>query len=149
MRNLRAALNYAKRGWKVFPLLPGKKTPATTHGFKDASVDPKTIRAWWEKNPNYGIGIATGNGLGVLDLDSVQAEAWLAEMVREHGALPKTLIARTARGRHIYFQVPTGLKSRNGILPGVDFKCEGGYVVAPPSKHPSGTVYAWEQEGVL
>jgi hypothetical protein len=145
--NLTAALKYAKRGWRVFPLAPGKKTPATAHGFKDATTDPKIVCGWWKKNPNYGIGIATGNSLGVLDLDRPEAEARLETLEREQSVLPETSTVRTARGKHIYFQVPKGLRSRNGIFPGVDFKCEGGYVVAPPSKHPGGTRYEWEQEG--
>lgn len=144
-RNLINALKYAKRGWRIFPLKPRTKVPATAHGFKDATTDLKTVRAWWEKNPAYGIGIATGNGLGVLDLDGPGGEAWLEQWEREHGVLPATRSVRTARGRHFYFEVPHGMKSGNGIWPGVDFKCEGGYVVAPPTVHPTGVRYKWEK----
>ena len=38
------ALDYARRGWPVFPCRDGSKEPATRHGFKDATTDPGTIR---------------------------------------------------------------------------------------------------------
>ena len=38
---LRQALAYARRGWPVFPCLPGQKVPATRHGFRDATTDPR------------------------------------------------------------------------------------------------------------
>ena len=54
---------YTERGWKVFPLTKNTKTPATPNGFKDASTDPRTIK------PGQNVGIATGKGLLVLDID--------------------------------------------------------------------------------
>ena len=36
---LRQALAYARRGWPVFPCLPGQKIPATPHGYRDATTD--------------------------------------------------------------------------------------------------------------
>ena len=59
-RNLRAALAYAKAGWRVFPCIPGEKVPATSHGVKDATTDPAQIRAWWARNPGRNVAIATG-----------------------------------------------------------------------------------------
>src|SRR6516165_4849410 len=68
---LDAALNYAKLGWKVFPLVPGQKRPLTMHGSKDATSNPDQIRAWWTQNPDANIGVATGSvsGIVVLDVD--------------------------------------------------------------------------------
>jgi hypothetical protein len=42
---LQAALEYAHRGWPVFPCDKGKR-PLTKHGFKDATTDENQIRAW-------------------------------------------------------------------------------------------------------
>jgi bifunctional DNA primase/polymerase-like protein len=41
-----AALQYAARGWPVFPVSEHKR-PLTDHGFYDGTVDPKQIEEWW------------------------------------------------------------------------------------------------------
>ena len=67
---LRQALAYARRGWPVFPCLPGQKIPATTHGFRDATTDEQQITAWFTRHPDRNLAIATGApGPDVLDVD--------------------------------------------------------------------------------
>jgi hypothetical protein len=82
---LRAAVAYARCGLRVFPVYEvnadgrcacGKecgrdagKHPRTSHGFKDATCDEATIRTWWTRWPNANIGIRTGDGLVVIDID--------------------------------------------------------------------------------
>ena len=67
---LRQALAYARRGWPVFPCLPGQKIPATTHGFRDATTDEQQITAWFTRHPGRNLAIATGApGPDVLDVD--------------------------------------------------------------------------------
>jgi hypothetical protein len=64
------ALEYARRGWPVFPCGPGTKKPATRHGFHDATPDPEQIRSWWHRVPAANLAIATGrSGPDVLDVD--------------------------------------------------------------------------------
>ncbi|HPD16232.1 MAG TPA: bifunctional DNA primase/polymerase [Planctomycetota bacterium] len=137
---LEAALEYAARGWLVFPLKPSGKTPLTPHGFKDATTDPEQIRAWWTQHPDANVGIRTGavSGLVVLDIDchgEADGEASLAKLQEDFGRLPPTLEVKTpSGGRHLYFVHRDGeVKSRNGLRPGLDLKADGGYVVAPPS----------------
>ena len=67
---LRQALDYAARGWPVFPCNAGQKTPATAHGHRDATTDPAQITAWFSRNPHWNLAIATGApGPDVLDVD--------------------------------------------------------------------------------
>ena len=67
---LRQALEYAARGWPVFPCNAGQKTPATSHGHRDATTDPAQITAWFTRNPHWNLAIATGApGPDVLDID--------------------------------------------------------------------------------
>ena len=67
---LRQALAYARRGWPVFPCLPGQKIPATTHGYKDATTDEQQITEWFGHGQRWNLAIATGTpGPDVLDID--------------------------------------------------------------------------------
>jgi len=167
---LEAALEHARRGWAVFPLhspedqqrcscgdtecrSPGKH-PRTQHGLKDASTNESTIRGWWERWPNANVGVLTGraSGLVVLDVDPRHGgEQSLAELEDQFGLLPCTLIVRTGGGgRHLYFTHTGGLiRSRAGFRGGLDFKSDGGSVVAPPSRHASGNQYVVLTPGVL
>ncbi len=136
---LESALTYAARGWPVFPLVPGGRTPITAHGFKDASVDPDRIRAWWTEHPTANVAIRTGkDSIIAVDVDrhgKGDGEASLAQLESQHEKVPHTWESITPRdGRHLYFDPPGfEIKSRTGIRPGIDIKGEGGYVVAPPS----------------
>lgn len=150
-----AALALARKGLAVFPLRPRTKEPysddkffRTVGGYKCASRDPALIEFWWGREPDANIGIATGSvsSVWVLDLDSREDEAWLREQEIEHGEnVPPTVAAITARGRHLYFRYPLGVDIRNAQdrddMP--DVRGNGGYVLVPPSVHPSGRVYAW------
>jgi hypothetical protein len=51
-------------------------------------------------------------------------------------------------GVHVLFVHPVGQTLPNAVelLPGVDFRGDGGYIVAPPSSHPSGAQYVWDTE---
>lgn len=149
MTHLDAALRYAVRGWRVFPLQPREKKPLPgSHGLNDATTDEATIRAWWGKHPEANIGLATGHGWFVVDIDGLEGEAALADLERLHGALPATVEQRTGRGRHLLFRddVPFGDAIRNSagqIGPKIDVRGLGGYIVAPPSIHPDGRIYQW------
>ena len=135
---LNAALACAARGWPVFPCRPGRKDPATEHGFKDATIDPEQIRAWWAKRPDFNIAIPTGETtVDVLDIDiepggdGLGALAILntAGLLTGHGPVVRT----RSGGFHYYF---TGTRQRSSDARDhspVDFKATGGYVLIPPS----------------
>src|SRR5262249_10892359 len=84
---LDAALEYARRGVAIFPVWgidrdrcgcrafdctsPGKHPVASCapHGFKEATTDEATIRAWWTRFPNANIATPTGVWCDVVDVD--------------------------------------------------------------------------------
>jgi putative DNA primase/helicase len=135
------ALYYARSGYPVFPLVPGDKIPLIPrekggHGFKDATTSAALIDQWWTQEPEANIGIATGirSNLLVIDIDPRKNTNWLAELNRL--SLPPTYTVRTwSRGYHLYFRYPKGCGISCGanVVPGIDWRGEGGYVVAPGS----------------
>lgn len=159
----KAAVRYAKAGWPVFPLHSAgpdgctcgdpdcsnsAKHPRTAHGFKDATTHTHIVRKWWKKWPNANIGIATGtaSGVVVLDIDSRHdGFASLRDLERRYGRLPKSHKVRTGGGGQHHYLRHRGIpiKSKSGIAPGVDVRGDGGYIVAPPSRHASGKRYEW------
>jgi hypothetical protein len=144
----KAALALAARGCAVFPVAERGKTPACVHGVLDATVDANAITAWWSANASLNVAIATGapSGLFVVDIDGDDGEASLRKLELQHGKLPATVEAITARGRHLYLRVPPDTEIRNSaskIAPGADVRGTGGYVLAPPSIHPTGRRYTW------
>jgi Bifunctional DNA primase/polymerase, N-terminal len=141
-----AALALAAQGWHVFPIRPRAKVPLTAHGFHDATCEREQVKRWWRATPNANIGIACGaSGLLVVDLDGEPAAAAWADLAASNGGHRPTLVAATGKpgGRHIFFMA-SGLPNTAGKLgAGIDTRGEGGYVVAVPSRHPSGHRYHW------
>ena len=100
------------------------------------------------RRATHDLGIATGaaSGFWVLDVDGEDGEASLRKLEAEHGPLPATVEVITGKGRHSYFRIGEHGAIRNSvgeIAPGLDVRGDGGYVLAPPSIHPSGRAYAW------
>lgn len=138
-----AALEYASLGWRVFPLKPREKKPLTPHGFKDGTTDRATIEAWWTRWPDANIGIATGGGLLVLDVDGLEGKAALSAL-SFHSDLPSAPSQSTGKGRHYFFRVEFETQNTAGkVGKNIDTRGDGGYVVAAPSVHPNGAQYRW------
>jgi hypothetical protein len=112
------------------------------------------IRAWWKRWPDANVGITTGpeSGLLVLDVDGAQGESSVAAFEKEHGPLPDTFTVRTGGGgQHLYFTWPKGTDVRNSaskLALGLDIRGQGGYVVAPPSRHTSGGRYEVNESAI-
>ena len=136
---LRQALAFATIGWPVLPCRPGRKIPATAHGYRDATTDPDTITGWFGSHPDWNLAIATGApGPDVLDVDQhgPAGNGYPAfRRLKAAGLLDGAAIyVRTpSGGLHAYF---TGTTQRNGHLPAhhLDFRSAGGYVLTPPSR---------------
>lgn len=162
---LRAAQDYRARGWPVYPVYGigesgcscGKanckaagKHPAIQGGFCSASTDPDKVRDWFTKKAIRNLGIATGREaqLVVLDVDVPYGEACLKALEARFGGLPATVKVKTGKGGyHLYFSYPMALERvPSPVKPwgvGVDLRADGGAVVAPPSRHHSGSLYEW------
>ncbi len=148
--HLDVALEYASRGWRVFPIVPCTKRPATRNGVDDATTDPSIITGWWRQASQAGVAIAAGaaSNLVVLDIDPrAGGDESLIELEERLGPLPETPISLTGGGgTHYLFAHPGGLvrnRTALGGFSGIDLKADDGYIVAPPSIHPNGRTYAW------
>jgi hypothetical protein len=164
---LLAALEYAELGLPVIPLYPRRsdvcgcgdldcrnqeKHPIgdlARNGFKSATTDPDTIRRWWRRFPEAGIGIPSGaaSDIIVIDVDQKNGKdgsVALAELTARLGPLPPTWTATTpSNGRHLWFKNPGNIRCSNGKLGiGLDVKGDGGYIVAPPSHD----LYHWDDD---
>lgn len=149
-----AAKYYAARGMPVLPLQPRGKIPANSNGATGATTDGAVIDNWWRGVSDLNVGLATGAGAGVfvLDIDDEAGENALAELERNNTPLPITVEAITGKGRHLYFRLGEHDPIRNSagkIGPGLDIRGDGGYVVAPPSVHPSGRKYEWSVDSAV
>lgn len=130
-RLLDAALLYASWGWPVFPLRAHQKRPATRNGFKDATIDPERIRAWWTRHPDSNIGLPTGHAFDVIDVDVPDGVDSLLELRAQDNEVHGQ-VSTSSGGTHFYI-TPTGDGNATRFMPGVDYRGCGGYVVAPPS----------------
>lgn len=128
-------------GFSCFAIPPRQKAAGGKWGqYRERKPTPDEI-ALWKQHPEVNAGIVTGPQSGILVLDVDSAEA-LAEARRR--GLPHTPYVRTASGFHFYFKFPGGnIRNFAGKLGGMDLRADGGYVVAPGSVHPSGTLYEW------
>lgn len=164
------ALRYAERGFHVFPChsvnadgsctcgdaqcVDIGKHPRTTNGFKNASKDKAKIKKWFgAKAKLSNVAIRTGkvSGISVIDIDmgpgKMGAQTW-GELCREHGEPPTLRAVTGSGGMHVFFQYNSAMKtSANTLGKHVDCRNDNGYVVAAPSKHRSGGLYAWDNWG--
>jgi len=142
---------YAGFGWRTLPIKPNGKHPPMASWQHAATVDPDTHAKWWNGlYRNHGIGIATGDELWVLDIDTHDADgpATLRALEAEHGTLPLGPTSTTGGGgEHRLFLPPPGrhVGTTKNIGPGLDVRGRGGQIVAPPTIHATtGVPYSWK-----
>lgn len=154
---LAAAIDYAKAGLRVLPVYgvdssgacacgnphcqAAGKHPSISAWQQHATSDLQQVRTWFSSSAPQNIGVATGRGLLVLDLDGEAGAEWIR--VRN---VPLTWVTRTGSGGlHYWFKLPPGATYRNTarkLAPGVDTRADGGQVIAPPSRNARGD-YQW------
>lgn len=145
-RLARAAARYAAAGWHIFPLPARQKRPfPCTRGLYEATADIGRTQTRWRAYPDSNIGLWPGpSGLLVIDLDGPDAFDAAARL----GLLDvETLTCTTGRedgGAHRYFRHPGGTVGNVHLAPKIDVRCDAGYVLLPPSVHPSGRRYTWQ-----
>jgi hypothetical protein len=157
------ALWYCRQGLEVFPVhrirddgacscgkpecsSPGKH-PSISNGLRGASADPRVAEDRWGLYPKASIGIHT-NRVNVLDVDGPAGREELNRLLYRYdkdGVVSSAPSVRTGSGGlHLFFR-PAPSSNRRKFAPGLDWRSEGGYVVAAPSIHRSGRRYQWER----
>jgi len=141
-----AALAYAdKYKLSIIPINHDKKPFFKWYAYQNKKATAEEIRQWWHKWPNAMIGIVTGqiSNLFVVDCDTQEGFDSIQKLLPDSLEIP---MARTPRGGwHFFFEYPADSKltCKAGILPGVDIRGKGGYIVAAPSKNGNGKAYQW------
>lgn len=149
-----SALEYRNDySFSIIPINPKTKKPLvnTWEPYQTNKPSPEQVKSWWNKWSNAGIGIVTGpiSNLLVLDVDKEKGWEYVTQTKRL-GPEPPPIVETGGGGRHVYYKFP---KNKNITIGarigkekyGLDFRGKGGYVIAPPSKHPSGNRYDWEK----
>lgn len=137
-----AALRYANLGIPVFPCVPGGKQPLTPNGFHDATSNARVVHGWWQRTPEANIGLPTGapSGVLVVDVDVHSGGSGFAAFERARsqglGDAFAWLVRTPSGGLHAYYPNVRGREQRSWQVPSahVDFRGDGGYVIAPPSR---------------
>ena len=148
---LQSALDLAAKGLRVFPLVENGKTPLFPGWPRKATTDRDTIKSWWVDGvtgwqQDFNIGVATGHGLVVLDVDVKDGKPGMTSLsVLElmHGGFATGVVETPSGGRHYYLFTPRPIRnSVCKLADGVDVRGEGGYVVGPGSMI-DGRAYEW------
>ena len=145
MTILEAALDYFDMGFSVIPCKKDKRPLIPWLPYQKKRATPDEIKQWWKDYPSANIGIVTGeiSNLLALDCDSEESYQTIQEYIPDNLVVP---VAKTPRdGRHLLFRFPKGsnLTIAAGVIKNLDFRGNGGYVVAAPSKNGNGRAYEW------
>ncbi|MGC9000793.1 bifunctional DNA primase/polymerase [Caldisericum sp.] len=138
---------YHDAGFSVIPLQARRKQPLISwQEYQERIATLEEIHSWFKHWKNLNIGIVTGKVSNIIVLDIDGEKGW--SVIREKNLkLPNTWKVQTGKGAHYYFRYPGWkVSSFTQLLPGIDLRGDGGYVVAPPSMHPSGEIYQWDNE---
>lgn len=135
----------AQLGLSVIPVGRDKKPLIAWKEYQTRKPTQNEIDSWYEKWNDAGIGIVTGqvSNLLVVDIDEEAGK----DALKQYGVDWQTIqapVVHTSKGIHIYFR-HAGLGNSTRIIPGVDTRGEGGYVIAPPSSNGGGRAYVWDR----
>jgi len=125
------ALDWAARGFRVFPLLVGQKAPAVDGWTESATTDPAAIREIWG-DVDYNVGVLT-NGLVVADVDTKAGKRGTASFMALDLPLDTLTVRTPSGGRHVYYSGPSRANTAGKLGDGLDTRSHNGYVIAPGS----------------
>jgi len=145
-KSIKSILHWAKEyvckfGFSVIPVGRDKKPLIDWKEFQTRYPSPEELEKWFSDGKN-NIAIVTGpiSEIAVLDIDGEEGE----ESIKQNKLyLPPAPCVKTGKGYHYYFKYQNGVRNFTRRYPGIDLRGEGGYVLAPPSVHPSGAIYEW------
>ena len=149
-----AAITYAARGQRVFPLAVRDKMPLIPkyrggRGVLDATDDIDVTAARWSRSPWANIGGRVPDGVVIIDIDPKNGGDVTWRQLTDAKTVPVTRTTISGRGDggvHLWFRHPGG--SIGGLGTGIDVLTSNKYVVLPPSVHPdTGRVYRWADPG--
>jgi len=125
-----AAMHYARNGVGVFPCNDSKAPLIKDDGgFHSATTDIGQIADWWGKSPSALIGMPTGSGIVVVDIDRKKGDGIVSARKLN---LTDTFTVRTrSSGGHLYYRGDSNCTTN--LVPNVDIRSNGGYVIVPPS----------------
>ena len=143
---MNVAIEYARRGWKIFPVAHNHKYPhpeLSKGGYKCATNDLSTIKAWWTADPQANIGLSLADsGLVCLDADTYKSDCSFDELEEQYG-MPTTLRQRSASGGlHLIFKCLPADKFPGQVGTSIDIK-HNGYILLSPSVF-EGNKYVWD-----
>lgn len=151
------AERYRAMGWSVIPChtiadggctcgredcgTPGKHPRISWRPYSSALPTRKEVHGWFT-DEFYGsnVGMCTGqvSGIVVVDVDGP------IESFKRLRLNKNTLVARSGGGGlHFFYRTKHAVRSAVGLVPGVDIRAEGGFIVLPRSVHKSGNRYEW------
>ena len=133
---------YESNGFSMIPIVQGSKRPIQS--WKESQVrraSPQETMKWLQDG--HGLGVVCGrisDNLVVRDFDKPQSyDQW---KTRNKGLAAELPTVETRRGFHVYARL-TEHAPATRILADGELRGEGGYVVAPPTKHVGGNPYRW------
>ncbi len=137
-----AAARFAAAEVPVFPCMPGEKRPLVRRGFHDATTDLDHVDAWWSRWPHANIGIPTGavSRVEVVDVDVHATGTGFPAFRAAHreglAAGWAALVRTPSGGLHAYYPADPerSQSSWQAANAHVDFRGDGGYIIAPPSR---------------
>ena len=150
MTKLEHALALAAKGFWIFPITAGRKSPPRMTGWQEwATRDTAKLEAWWKTNPDDNIGIFTGkfgdDGAAVLavDVDNKGGKDGDGDFLKLEDAghhFPETFENRTPTGGwHLVYRCDRPVKQSVGdVAPAIDIRSKGGFIVGPGSTVASG-----------